>query len=105
MTDLAKRRAELIAWAQSCLDSGDRHGLRDAACDLEIVEARMEERQGRIVPVEPSQLDYTATPTGLGPAWDYCQLARAPMKCGQCGCMLPNHHWGCTNVPHPGMNQ
>lgn len=44
MNDLEKRRAALIAYARSCLDSGDWHGLRDACTDLEVIEARLEER-------------------------------------------------------------
>ena len=44
MTDLAKRRTALVAYAESCLTSGDWHGLRDAAADLEVIEARIQER-------------------------------------------------------------
>ena len=40
MTDLAKRRTALMAYAESCLTSGDWHGLRDAAADLEVIEAQ-----------------------------------------------------------------
>lgn len=45
MTDLNERRTALIAYAQSCLASGDWHGLRDAACDVEIIEARIQEQE------------------------------------------------------------
>ena len=44
MSDLTERRTALMAYAESCLTSGDWHGLRDAAADLEVIEARMEER-------------------------------------------------------------
>jgi len=45
--DLQSRRLALIQWAQSCLDSGDWHGLSDAAMDLLVADARLQERAGR----------------------------------------------------------
>lgn len=40
---LHQRRQELIAWATSCLAAADWHGLRDAASDLEVIAARLDE--------------------------------------------------------------
>jgi len=42
---LLQRKADLLAWAQSCLDVHDFHGLRDSAADLETISARIEERR------------------------------------------------------------
>lgn len=44
MTDLTARRTALLAYAQSCLEAGDYHGCRDACTDLEVIEARLQER-------------------------------------------------------------
>lgn len=53
---LTQRHTDLIAWAKSCLETHDWHALRDAAADLEVCEARMEERcsDGRL-PLDPDK--------------------------------------------------
>lgn len=47
MTDLTTRRQALLDYARSCLEAGDWHGCRDACTDLEVIEARIQERAGR----------------------------------------------------------
>jgi len=57
MTDLTQRRLALIQWAQSCLDSGDWHGLSDAAMDLLVADARLSEQaHANRYPDEPTLL-------------------------------------------------
>lgn len=48
MTDLLSRKQALVAYARSCLEAGDWRGCRDACSDLDVIEARLEERAGRI---------------------------------------------------------
>lgn len=47
---LHQRRAELVAWLNSCVAAEDWHGVRDAAAHLEVCEARIEEREGDFEP-------------------------------------------------------
>lgn len=74
ISDLQKRRDELLAWAQSCLDARDFHGLRDCACDIEVIEARLEERakidEAPNHPEGPERLD-----SRFGPIWANCRCA------------------------------
>ena len=42
--DLTTRKKALVAYARSCLEAGDWHGCRDACTDLEVIDARLEER-------------------------------------------------------------
>ena len=44
MTDLTARKQALMAYARSCLEAGDWRGCRDACADLEVIEARIQER-------------------------------------------------------------
>jgi hypothetical protein len=44
---LALRRDVLIEYLKSCLAMQDWHGCRDAAADLEVIEARIKERETR----------------------------------------------------------
>ncbi len=83
MADLTQRRLALIQWAQSCLTAGDWHGLSDAAMDLLVVDARLEERAGRIEsPPRYATADGTPGPVVYQPE------PSLPYKCTGCGKMI-----------------
>ena len=69
MSDLTERRTALVAYAESCLTSGDWHGLRDAAADLEVIEARMEERANLDAPAAQQGPIRYATADGSPGRW------------------------------------
>jgi hypothetical protein len=41
MKHLQDRKNTLVEYLQSCVDAEDWHGVRDAACDIEIIESYM----------------------------------------------------------------
>lgn len=107
MADLQQRRTDLLAYARSCLDVNDLHGCRDACVDLEVLDARIEERDGPVCSVDPSTicsfcatvhsndtvcpLKQTHCKSCDGKGWNYvigsAQGASAPCpKCDGTGC-------------------
>lgn len=70
MTDLQTRRATLLAYLKSSVDAEDWHACRDCAADLEVLDARMEERAHRFADAV-APLPFDAKPN----------LAREAIKC------------------------
>lgn len=96
LPQLHQRRAELQAWARSCLEAADYHGLRDAAADLEIIAARIEERERLQFVIEPTPHSEVGRPIKskqYGTLLGYtdcdcagCVIARAALASGFAAC-------------------
>jgi hypothetical protein len=80
------------------LENGDWHGVRDLAADIEVLQARIEERTGTQLHMSDPQPDWTITGTqGLGghyvPAAPKATSTVTPERMAELLALLERAHW------------